>query len=109
MARGPVAVRRLGGSALVIAALGMQRTLSARRRSAPTRSAYGWRSVLAPRMCCDSSSVRGCGSPWPGSCSGLLISVVASRVMQSLLYDTSPREPLVTAGVATLLIAIAAS
>jgi ABC-type antimicrobial peptide transport system permease subunit len=39
---------------------------------------------------------------------GLLISVVASRVMQSLLYDTSPREPLVTAGVATLLIAIAA-
>jgi ABC-type antimicrobial peptide transport system permease subunit len=38
---------------------------------------------------------------------GLLISVVASRVMQSLLYDTSPRDPVVTASVATLLIAIA--
>ena len=29
--------------------------------------------------------------------------------MQSLLYDTSPREPMVTAGVAMLLVAIAAA
>jgi len=44
-----------------------------------------------------------------GVASGLGIALVASRVMQSLLYDTSPREPLVTVGVAALLVAIAAA
>jgi len=39
---------------------------------------------------------------------GLVISLAASRVMQSLLYDTSPREPMVAVGVAALLTAIAA-
>jgi len=40
---------------------------------------------------------------------GLAVALAASRVMQSLLYDTSAREPLVTLGVAALLVAIAAA
>jgi predicted permease len=40
---------------------------------------------------------------------GLVVALGASRVMQSLLYDTSPREPLVTLAVAALLLTIAAA
>ena len=40
---------------------------------------------------------------------GLTIALAASRVMQALLYETSPREPLVTLGVASLLVTIAAA
>jgi hypothetical protein len=42
-----------------------------------------------------------------GVAAGLVIALAASRVMQSLLYDTSPREPLVTLGVAAVLVLIA--
>jgi ABC-type antimicrobial peptide transport system permease subunit len=40
---------------------------------------------------------------------GVAVALAASRVMQSLLYDTSPREPMVALGVSALLIGIAAA
>lgn len=40
---------------------------------------------------------------------GLAIALLASPLMQSLLYDTPAREPMVTLGVAVLLIVIAAA
>jgi predicted permease len=40
---------------------------------------------------------------------GLAVALAASRVMESLLYDTSPRDPIVTFGVGALLVAIAAA
>jgi ABC-type antimicrobial peptide transport system permease subunit len=38
---------------------------------------------------------------------GLAIAMLASRVMQSLLYETSAQEPIVSFGVAALLVVIA--
>jgi ABC-type antimicrobial peptide transport system permease subunit len=40
---------------------------------------------------------------------GLAIALLASPLMRSLLYDTPAREPMVTLGVAVLLIVIAAA
>ena len=38
----------------------------------------------------------------------IVIAIAASRVMESLLYDTPARDPIVSVGVAVLLVAIAA-
>ena len=97
-----------GVLALIIAALGTYSVLSyavaQRTHEIGVRMALGARAADVLRLVVG----QGLRLAVAGVALGLLISLVASRVMQSLLYDTSPREPLVTAGVATLLLAIAA-
>ncbi|HEX4684050.1 MAG TPA: ABC transporter permease, partial [Gemmatimonadaceae bacterium] len=97
-----------GVLALVIAALGTYSVLSyavtQRTHEIGVRMALGARAADVLRLIV----AQGLRLAVAGVVLGLLISVMASRVMQSLLYDTSPREPAVTAGVGALLIAIAA-
>lgn len=97
-----------GVLALIVAALGTYSVLSyavtQRRHEIGVRIALGARGSDVLRLFVG-QAVR---LAIVGVVVGLLIALAASRVMQSLLYDTSAREPVVTLGVAALLVAIAA-
>ncbi len=98
-----------GALALIIAALGTYSVLSyavtQRLHEIGVRIALGARGEDVLRL------VMGQGVRLTviGVLVGLTIAFGASRVLQSLLYDTSPREPVVTVAVGLLLVAIAAA
>jgi predicted permease len=95
--------------ALVIAALGtysvLSYTVTQRLHEIGVRIALGARTLDVLRLVVS----QGLRLAMIGVAIGLVVALGASRVMQSLLYDTSPREPTVTLGVAALLVAIAAA
>jgi predicted permease len=94
--------------ALVVAALGTYSVLSyavtQRLHEIGVRIALGARSPDVLRLVVG----QGLRLAMVGVVSGIVIALAGSRVMESLLYDTSPREPMVTVGVAALLVTIAA-
>ncbi|HXT17659.1 MAG TPA: ADOP family duplicated permease [Gemmatimonadaceae bacterium] len=94
--------------ALTVAALGtysvLSYSVSQRLHEISVRIALGARGADVLRLVVG----QGVRLTMIGVALGLLIALAVSRVMQTLLYDTSPREPLVTLGVAALLVAIAA-
>ena len=98
-----------GVLALIIAALGTYSVLSyavtQRLHEIGVRIALGAQTPDVLRLVVG----QGLRVAMVGVAIGLLIALAASRVMQSLLYDTSPREPMVTLGVAALLVTIAAA
>ena len=98
-----------GVLALVVAALGTYSVLSyaitQRLHEIGVRIALGARSLDVLRLVI----TEGVRLTAIGIGIGLAVALAASHVMQSLLYETSPREPLVTLGVAALLVAIAAA
>ena len=95
--------------ALIVAAVGTYSVLSyavtQRLHEIGVRIALGARTFDVLRLVVS----EGLRLTMIGVAIGLVVALAASRVMQSLLYDTSPREPLVTLGVAVLLVAIAAA
>jgi predicted permease len=95
--------------ALIVAALGTYSVLSyavtQRLHEIGVRIALGARALDVLRLVVS----EGLRLATIGVAIGLAVALAASRVMQSLLYDTSPREPLVTLSVAALLVAIAAA
>ncbi|HKO17192.1 MAG TPA: FtsX-like permease family protein [Gemmatimonadaceae bacterium] len=98
-----------GGLALLVAAFGTYSLLSygvtQRMHEISVRIALGARTADVLRLVIG-QDVR---LALAGVTLGLAIALAASQVMQSLLYDTSPREPLVALGVGALLVAIAAA
>jgi predicted permease len=98
-----------GFLAVIVAALGTYSVLSyavtQRLHEIGVRIALGARTPDVLRLVVS----EGLRLAMIGVAIGLLVALAASRVMQSLLYDTSPREPIVTLGVAALLVAIAAA
>jgi len=97
-----------GVLALIVAALGTYSVLSyavtQRLHEIGVRIALGARSGDVLRLVVGEGvrlAVIGVGM-------GIAIAIVASRVMESLLYDTPARDPEVSVGVAVLLVAIAA-
>jgi len=95
--------------ALIIAALGTYSVLSyavtQRLHEIGVRIALGAQRTDVLRLVV----AQGMRLAMIGVAIGLTIALAASRVMQALLYETSPREPLVTLGVAALLVTIAAA
>lgn len=98
-----------GALALIVAALGVYSVLSyavtQRMRAIGIRVALGARSADVLRLVVG----EGIRLTAIGVLLGLAIALTASQVMQSLLYDTSAREPFVTVGVGLLLVVIAAA
>jgi len=96
-----------GVLALIVAALGTYSVLSysvtQRLHEIGVRIALGARGADVIRLVVG----QGVRVAAIGVAVGLLIALAASRIMQSLLYDTSPREPIVTIAVGALLIVIA--
>jgi predicted permease len=95
--------------ALIVAALGTYSVLSyavtQRMHEIGVRVALGARGADVVRLVVG----QGVRVAAIGVAVGLAMALAVSRVMQSLLYETSPREPMVTVGVAALLIAVAAA
>jgi putative ABC transport system permease protein len=98
-----------GVLALIVAALGTYSVLSyavtQRLHEIGVRIALGARSGDVLRLVVGEGvrlAVIGVGM-------GIAIAIVASRVMESLLYETPARDPEVSVGVAVLLVAIAAA
>ena len=52
-------------------------------------------------------SARGCGSRWSASCIGLASAFGLARLVQTMLYGVTTRDPLVFAGVPLVLTAVA--
>jgi ABC-type antimicrobial peptide transport system permease subunit len=97
-----------GALALMVAALGTYSVLSyavtQRLHEIGVRLALGARTLDVLHLVV----AEGLRLAMVGVAIGIALALAASRVMQSLLYDTSPREPMVTVGVAALLVVIAA-
>jgi putative ABC transport system permease protein len=98
-----------GALAFVLAALGTYSVLSyavtQRLHEISVRMALGARGADVLMLVV----AQGVRTALIGVVAGLTIAMLASRVMQSMLYDTSPQEPLVTIAVASLLLAMAAA
>jgi hypothetical protein len=98
----------LGALALIIAALGTYSVLSyavtQRLHEIGVRIALGARTGDVVRLVVG----QGLRLAATGVVVGVVIALAAARLLQSLLYDTSPGEPIVMLGVAGLLVAIAA-
>jgi predicted permease len=97
-----------GALALMVAALGTYSVLSyavtQRLHEIGVRLALGARTLDVLHLVV----AEGLRLTMVGVAIGIALALAASRVMQSLLFDTSPREPMVTVGVAALLVVIAA-
>jgi len=97
-----------GVLALLVAALGTYSVLSygvtQRQHEIGVRVALGARAWDVVRLI----MLQGVRIAAVGVVLGLVIALAAARVVQSLLYDTTWREPVVTVAVAALLVAIAA-
>jgi putative ABC transport system permease protein len=97
-----------GGIALFLAAIGLYGVLSysvsQRVREIGVRVALGARNGHVMRLVLQQGMILAL----IGIGFGLLFSFGATRVVGSILYDTSPTDPLSFAGISTLLAAIAA-
>jgi putative ABC transport system permease protein len=96
-----------GVLALVVAAVGtysvLSYSVSRRLHEIGVRIALGARGGDVVRLVVS----QGVRLATIGVALGLAIAMLASRVMQSLLYETSAQEPVVSVGVAALLVVIA--
>ncbi len=65
---------------------------------------------MAPRpaTCRDRCCARRCGWPLAGIAVGLVASVALARLIATLLYETSPVDPMTFAATGALLVTVAA-
>jgi predicted permease len=96
----------IGGIALVLAAMGVYAVTShfvtSRMRDLGVRIALGASSVQVARASMGRTMWIGVA----GAAAGLLAAFAFSRTMRALLYETSPIDPLVFAGAATVMLVV---
>jgi putative ABC transport system permease protein len=98
----------MGVLALIVASLGLYSVLSylvtQRGHEIGVRMALGARPADIARLVVREGLTLTIG----GIIAGFVLAIAASRFVEPLLFDTSPREPLVFGSVAALLVATAA-